>query len=860
KSLSDDEEDLEALRLAALQSLKKKNAELGNDLSHDKPNWYNRPKGHNKRGRFFGGRGAKNQKPRDFPTQFPPYNNGNRARNSNLISIPTLPPEGATNQNATDNKITNHEPQLILPQYRYTGNVKEEKSEDNSKFSRYDKSESEDTEEEEEEESVEEEEEDVLEGELKRADSLEALMQELDDEIQGKSKPKEVKQGVKKKVKKKKKKVSESANETSETEVNKEAIVEVKVEEVEVKVEEETQAKENLKPAEKLSPPRYRRRSRSRSPLNRRNNPRRLNNRPPQNFPPAFRQNLPFVPPQQCNLNFPPPPFFNSNVVLGNPPPLFPYDLPPPLPLLNVDTKQLQSVAMAPLSPRSARFVLENRKIVEKRKRSPRRSYSRSPSPLPSSRGFRRSKSPRRSLSPLYPRRKSLSPRRRSLSPRKSPAHHRKPAQNPPKKEETSPKNKPSVRERLGLKPTAQTADSKKDNKDEVDCKKDDGKVVEEKLDPVLEARKKKFENKEIKVKEGIIRLKPKEEEETAEEVKKIDDDDVFDDLDDILLEDDDVNLDKHIFSDEESNSDNEGRFKAKENTNQKVPVLSFTQLVNGTDAKKVIPDKPLIETRESRYRRDRNRDRKRNVRARRSQTPPNKTARLRERITVDKKEQKPKIEEPRVKKSKSEKKHVSPPLEKRFERKIEIKIKNPSKYEKDIKDSVDFTLKTTKRKVEIEGVSSDDDGENDPQIIVENEDETDLKMEDVEDGRTDAGDLRAQLSKKRAERLHKGAPLEGNTSRLLQNALQGAVFKGKSLKEKETVLNDGKLPIHLRLGLANANDVSSDFSAPAKSSKRKSKKSGGRKRSLEQVYLNFVRFVFSRVAATRNISRYQLT
>lgn len=44
----------------------------------------------------------------------------------------------------------------------------------------------------------------------------------------------------------------------------------------------------------------------------------------------------------------------------------------------------------APLSPRSAAFVLQNREIVERRKKSPKRSFSRSPSPE-----FRRSLSPR---------------------------------------------------------------------------------------------------------------------------------------------------------------------------------------------------------------------------------------------------------------------------------------------------------------------------------------------------------------------------------------------------------------------------------------------------------------------------------
>lgn len=89
---------------------------------------------------------------------------------------------------------------LILPQDRYCkGNTySEEKSEtSNSKFNRYDdKSESES-------DSDEEEEEDTSSRKLERANSLEALMQELENEIEGKSDTPKVK------VKKVKKKIEE---------------------------------------------------------------------------------------------------------------------------------------------------------------------------------------------------------------------------------------------------------------------------------------------------------------------------------------------------------------------------------------------------------------------------------------------------------------------------------------------------------------------------------------------------------------------------------------------------------------------------------------------------------------------------
>lgn len=112
-------------------------------------------------------------------------------------------------------------------------------------------------------------------------------------------------------------------------------------------------------------------------------------------------------------------------------------------------------------------------------------------------------------------------------------------------------------------------------------------------VDPILEARRKKFEQKEITVKEGIIRLKPTKDEDltkmdenamtATDEVK-----DLIDEIDeDALLCDDTLLLDNKtdsiLFSDDESNSDNEGRFKSKFENKDKIAMLSFRKLTNGT-------------------------------------------------------------------------------------------------------------------------------------------------------------------------------------------------------------------------------------------------------------------------------------
>ncbi|XP_044272761.1 serine/arginine repetitive matrix protein 1-like isoform X2 [Tribolium madens] len=627
-SFPEEDEDLEALRLAALQSLKRKSANEAPHMSFggvkDKGYFNGSPRGKHKRGKFSRlqqGRTCRNG-------QFNGW-----TRNSNLIAVPMVTEE----ENKREN-VAEEAPKLILPQDRYCKVEKSpEKSDQSSKFDRYDNSdESEDESEEEASRSETEEK-----SELTRSNSLEALMAELENEIQGvtpeKSPPKP----------KKKRKVTAS--------------------EPDPKVGENS-VKENLKPEPEIKPNFRRKWQKPRRPFH----------------PPSLVHTV--VPPPPVVTFAPPPvppfpPFMAFDSVYA--PPI--YDAPPPqLPPLHVAPplyeRPISPLAintdfgngtLAPLSPRSAAFVMENRAIIEKRKR---RSYSRSPTPV------------------RFRKRASLSPLRRSLSP--SPV--RKVSPRP------SPKKQSSVRERLGSK--------------NEELKKED---------PVLEARRRKFERKEITVTEGVIRLKKPEtdeekKEEEAEEEEEIDEDALLEGDDSIIL---DPKLDT-LFSDEESDSDNEGRFKTKQETNQKVPVLPFTKLINGAKSE-VKTDLRLEKKKTERRKRFR------------SRTP---------------------LKKPEVKLTN--------------ERKIEIKIRNPAKYEKtEPEEKV--------RKVEV----------------------TDEKPEEKVETSVNEGDLRTQLSRKRAERQKHPLP-DVVPSRLLQNALQGVGFR-KVKKSKKEENAEGKLPIHLRLGAA---------------------------------------------------------
>lgn len=275
-----------------------------------------------------------------------------RTRNSNLIAVPLISSDATEEVNNTS--------KLVLPQDRYCkmGLVQDEKTDEpNSKFNRYnDKSDSES-----------ESEEETCTKKLERANSLEALMQELENEIEGRSNNAEEKEKAKVKVKKQKKKIEE-------VQENKQKKVEEKPVVLETKEECNQVAK--------------------------------------------FEKTVDVVPEPYVSQYYQPPviPLYNPPVpvIMHYEPPR--YDrIPSPLTL---DADILSTTVAAPLSPRSAAFVLQNREIIERRKR---RSYSRSPS------------------TPRYSNRRS---RTKSRSPKSRTA-------TPPRRRGT-PEKKGSIHERLG--------------------------------------------------------------------------------------------------------------------------------------------------------------------------------------------------------------------------------------------------------------------------------------------------------------------------------------------------------------------------------------------------------------------------
>lgn len=183
-------------------------------------------------------------------------------------------------------------------------------------------------------------------------------------------------------------------------------------------------------------------------------------------------------------------------------------------------------------------------------------------------------------------------------------------------------------------------------------------------VDPILEARRKKFEQKEITVKEGIIRLKPTKD----EDVTKMDENlvtptnegrDLTDEIDeDALLCDDTLLLDNQtdsiLFSDDESNSDNEGRFKSKLENKNKIAMLSFRKLTNGTKSD-VKNDLNFNKNNKRANKKDTNspsRSKNSSPRQQKITTPPAKKMKHSVALSIDNK-------------------------------KIEIKLRNPAKYKK---------------------------------------------------------------------------------------------------------------------------------------------------------------------------------
>lgn len=842
---SEDEDDIESLRIAALQSLKRKNAFPDMIPTNSHSNFRTAKGSRNKWGRFnHPGRPAKSGQ--------------SRIRNTNLISITPLPDE--TDSTPKDN-LTGSSPEEC---------AKNTEKETRSKFNRYDQSDKS--------ESESEDKHEYEQNKLKKTDSLEVLINELDTEI---------------------KKEKECGEEKGINEISTEQNV------------VDNSDKEKISEVDKnicvvntdLPASTFRKHPNTRSPqrgtfYNRRHN-RRFHQTIMHQPHPVFNPMNQFEPQLIPFMNNPHPnpmmihPTFNA-------PPIFPPYFDRPISPLTINTESLTTATRAPLSPRSAAFVLQNKAIIEKRKRSPRRSYSRSPSrslsrsprrsmsPIRRSltpvRRFRRSISPRRhSRSPkrfsprkrsLSPKRRSLSPKRRSLSPkRRSPS---------PKRRSLSPKRKVPAGNPVKGRPVHDRLGLKSDKPEEI---KNKPKVKEEEeppLDPVLAARRKKFESNELNKKEGIIRLKPKEEkpeiksdeisiEETTEVPKKVEeiisvipkiteeietspnveltpkiekeepekpnkppiaaesstkkqeeydrskDPEEFKELerllnDDAILEDLLDHKVADIFSDEESASDNEGRFKAKTKPGEKVPVLSFNKLVNG--AKPEIKTETLLPNSSKNSRTRQNEEKPKNL-------PPSKDT-----VKVEKQRTTKLLNNQmgRQKITLKSERNVPPPVEKIQERKIEIKIKHPSKYQKSSKSKSSKTESDETRiptQGDISGGSSVSD-----EIIIEEKDDSD----DEENVVLTQGDLRTQLSRKRAEKMYKlPTDHESVSSRILQYALHGALFKKSKKSKRKIVSNEGvsgikggKLPIHFRLGTSNSDD---DIVEEVKIKKKKKRK-----------------------------------
>lgn len=449
------------------------------------------------------------------------------------------------------------------------------------------------------------------------------------------------------------------------------------------------------------------------------------------NYQPAYnQQNMHYNP--NFPFNAPPNAYAHLQINCG-----------PPLPMHN----EFPPISMAPLSPRSAAFVMQNQEIIERRKKSPRR-YSRSPSPnYPTSPDYR---GVTRQISPDYYKHRSLSPRSRSpfskasrrspgkdkrpllkhrrspikeraRSPRRSPLKDRrspvKDRRSPlkdcksPVKDRRSPRRSParrkspvaSVKNRLGMKASPVQNIDKEDKPNQTD-------VIE---DPVIEARRRKFESTEIKP-EGIIRLKPKsdlfDDTKTDSPTIKVEseenqEDDLLDDIIDVKVED--------LFSDEEDSGDeNEGRFKAA-TQESKPSTLPFTKLLNpaGSNIKvDTLDNTRNVHRSNKRYAEDQLRSRHR------SRSPLKSKDSL---VAKRDKHKRFKNEQAGILLSKTKthkrKERVTSPIE---SKKIEIKIRNPSKYEasKLSEDEVEI-VEGPSRRVELAKPIILD---NEPEIIIE--------------------------------------------------------------------------------------------------------------------------------------------
>ncbi|GLV34891.1 hypothetical protein CBL_09371 [Carabus blaptoides fortunei] len=967
---SDDEDDIEFLRLAALKSLKQKN-HISVQNKHPecipvKPQHSFKP--------TFGAAQTTRHHNRGFRNNLGRGRNGmcSRARtNTNLISIQTI------DQNETKEREENvcvEVPKLVLPQDRYhkpqvASNSKETAS---NKFDRYDNS---DESESDSDEQI------VKPARRERKGSLELLMDALENEINvldGKTDDVNVEESLEKDAdvakhlrKSQNLAVDEDDLKSSENpdpatkDVENMLIISENCSDLIQTNNVCSEESKGVHSAKSLSPalmPIYK--SRSRSPQV---SPKRMHNSTPKRktlsrSPPA-RQRSPFEnqyksPYRSPRSRSPPRKIRYSPAHYGR-----------PLSPLALNTEVLNT--LAPLSPRSAAFVLQNRQIIARRQMSPRRSSSRGRSLSRSLSPKRCKMSPRRrSRSPRFEssRKCSLSPRKKSISPRPSPKRrstsprsHRRRSPNyrsdnkplssarPLKRNSHSPLLKHPMHKRLGSRPTsrnvsphydydrktdvAQVSKRKRDSRSlslslspspdrnyhrrplndttghvDLDHKRprdrdrrkespvhirnteSNVKVEEKSLDPVLEARKRKFESPMQIEKNGIIKLKThksgeqtewKDDNEEMQQREGSENEENYE-----LGEEEGEELDEGIlelnptiddlWSDDESDNENEGRFKSSTNTQSKhVAVIPFRKLTE-----KSVLKLPLLPRDTNDHRNDRKHSKRPKNYSRKRSRSPLKTSTNRSEsksYTKDRSEYldsssqrekhgdkssegKSKVKVP------TEKIRYKPIVEEKKKEKIISEVKDEGQKKVEVIKSV-LPEKTVSRKVKIQKIlevtTAENTVENDdePEIIVENEEE------DIIPNKDDDGDLRAELSRRRAQRLIKAGSLaESLPARLLKSALQEVVPKRPTVKQSKVPKGSGnsadrrvlilkrlasspaprlepankvskkevKLPIHMRLGSTNVTDVPLDDIV--RSDRRKRSRSGRRKKAAVQV------------------------
>lgn len=258
-------------------------------------------------------------------------------------------------------------------------------------------------------------------------------------------------------------------------------------------------------------------------------------------------------------------------------------------------------------------------------------------------------------------------------------------------------------------------------------------KKPEKELDPVLEARRRKFENPVHLEGNGIIKLKINKKEddlkvEDDEEIKEEYEDEVLgeeeenqDEVDDLL----DLNPGDDLWSDEESDNENEGRFKSTNKEHRTVPCLSFRKLTEKPEQKKAV----LTNLRDN----DRNvRDRRRITRtiSRRDNPKDLDKSEIKSKIRLFNKTDIMKRKEIKIKenieRNLDDKRSMERNLEKKpsLERDVEKKTEVVEKTEKPMEEVRRVKIPKAEE-LEKEKFSPEED-DDDTEIIIENDDDDD--------------------------------------------------------------------------------------------------------------------------------------